>query len=266
MYGRSGESERLIARAIGRRRDEMVIATKCGLHTGPESHNAHDARPATLRRECEESLRRLETDHVELLYLHAPDKNVPVGDSAGELKRLLDEGKTRAVGASNLSVAQLEEFSAECPLAAFQPPYNMLMRHIEADTLPWCRRRGVAVLGLLAADEGTAGRKIGPRPGVRVPTTAGTSILCSRARSGRRTTTWSIGCKRLPRRRAIACRTRDQLDDSAAGHHCRTVRRQAARSDPRLRRWKRLATHGRTTRTNRSSVGRTRTGGCATPV
>ena len=72
MYGRSGESERLIARALGRRRQEMVIATKCGLHWEPEGSSMHDARPATLRRQCEESLRRLGTDHVELLYLHAP--------------------------------------------------------------------------------------------------------------------------------------------------------------------------------------------------
>ncbi len=62
------------------------------------------------------------------------------------LKRLLDEGKTRAVGASNLSLAQLVAFAAQCPLAAFQPPYNMLQRQIEADTLPWCRQQGVAVL------------------------------------------------------------------------------------------------------------------------
>lgn len=146
MYGRSGESERLIARALGRRRNEMVIATKCGLHWTPECHNAHDARPATLRRECEESLRRLKTDRVEVLYLHAPDKNVPVSESAGELKRLMDEGKTLAVGASNLSVGQLEEFSAVCPLTAYQPPYNMLMRQVEADVLPWCREHNVAVL------------------------------------------------------------------------------------------------------------------------
>jgi aryl-alcohol dehydrogenase-like predicted oxidoreductase len=106
----------------------------------------HDASPATLRSECEESLRRLGTDRVDLLYLHSPDENVPVGESAGELKRLMDEGKTRSVGVSNVSVAQLEAFSAECPIAAYQPPYNMLQRQIEADTLPWCRERGVAVL------------------------------------------------------------------------------------------------------------------------
>ncbi len=145
-YGAHGESERLIARALGSRRKEMVIATKGGIHWTPEGVQVLDARPATLRRECEESLRRLATDHVELYYLHAPDPNVPVAESAGELKRLLDEGKMLAVGASNVTLAQLDEFSAVCPLAAFQPPYNMLLRQIEADTLPWCRRHGVAVM------------------------------------------------------------------------------------------------------------------------
>ena len=145
-YGRDGESERLIGRALAGRRDDMVIATKGGLHWGPDGKQAHDASPATLRRQCEESLRRLGTEHVELLYLHAPDDNVPVGESAGALKRLLEEGKTRSVGVSNLSLRQLEEFAAECPITAYQPPYNMLQRQIEADTLPWCRRHGVAVL------------------------------------------------------------------------------------------------------------------------
>ncbi len=145
MYGIDGASERLIAQALGSQRNEMLIATKCGVHGVPDVSETFDARPATLRRECEESLRRLNTDHVDLLYLHAPDKQVPVADSAGELKRLLEEGKTRAVGASNLNLAQLREFASACALTAFQPPYNMLMRQIEADILPWCREHGVAV-------------------------------------------------------------------------------------------------------------------------
>ena len=145
MYGVNGESEKLIARALGKRRDEMVIATKGGLHW-EGGHRVPDGRPATLRRECEESLRRLGTDRVELYYLHAPDPNVPVRESAGELKRLLEEGKARAIGVSNVNVAQLEEFAAECPLSAYQPVYNMLQRGIEADTLPWCREHGVSVL------------------------------------------------------------------------------------------------------------------------
>jgi aryl-alcohol dehydrogenase-like predicted oxidoreductase len=161
MYGARGESERLIAKALGGRRDEMVIATKGGLHWSPDGIMSHDARPATLRQQCEESLRRLETDRVELLYLHAPDRNVPVRESAGELRRLMEEGKTRAVGASNLDLEQLEAFAAECPLAAFQPPYNMLMREIEANTLPWCRRHNVAVFVYWPLMKGLLAGKIG---------------------------------------------------------------------------------------------------------
>jgi len=145
-YGHDGQSERLIAQALGDRRDEMVIATKGGLHWEPDRTLIHDARPETLRRQCEASLRRLETDRVELLYLHAPDEKVPVAESAGAMRELMEEGKTRAVGVSNVTVAQLEEFAAQCPIAAYQPPYNMLQRGIEADTLPWCRERGVAVM------------------------------------------------------------------------------------------------------------------------
>ncbi len=90
-------------------------------------------------------MQRLNTDRIDLLYLHGPDPNVPIAESAGELKRLMDEGKTRSVGASNVTLEQLCEFAAACPLAAYQPRYNMLQRDIEADTLPWCREQGVAV-------------------------------------------------------------------------------------------------------------------------
>jgi aryl-alcohol dehydrogenase-like predicted oxidoreductase len=145
-YGRDGESERLIRRAIGSRRNEMVIATKGGIHWGADGKQAKDGRPETLRRQCDESLRRLGTDRVELLYLHAPDPNVPVAESAGGLKELMDAGKTRSVGLSNATLAELEEFSAVCPLTAFQPHYNMLQREIEIDTLPWCQARNVSVM------------------------------------------------------------------------------------------------------------------------
>ncbi len=146
LYGRRGESERLIAEATVGRREQLVIATKGGLHWGEEGKQVHDARPATLARECEESLRRLRTDRVEFYYLHAPDPQVPVAESAGAIGRLIEQGKVRAAGVSNVSLEQLQAFAAECPLAAYQPPYNMLQREIEAHTLPWCRERQVAVL------------------------------------------------------------------------------------------------------------------------
>lgn len=145
-YGRNGESEQLIAKALAGRRHEMVIATKGGLHFDDQGTMHHDARPATLRKQCETSLRRLRTDRIELLYLHAPDPEVPVAESAGELKRLLDEGKTLSVGVSNVNVSQLDAFARECPITAYQPPYNMIQRDIESDTLPWCREHGVSTL------------------------------------------------------------------------------------------------------------------------
>jgi aryl-alcohol dehydrogenase-like predicted oxidoreductase len=144
-YGTGGESERLIARAIAGRRDQVVIATKCGIHWAADRSRVIDGSPATIRRECEESLRRLATDRVDLLYLHAPDPNTPLAESAGELRRLMEEGQTRAIGVSNFSLAQVREFHAVCPVTAVQPPYNMLQRDIERDLVPWCRERGVAV-------------------------------------------------------------------------------------------------------------------------
>jgi aryl-alcohol dehydrogenase-like predicted oxidoreductase len=144
-YGAAGESERLIARAIAGRRNEVVIATKGGIAWDAAGSRVIDGRPETLRRQCDESLQRLNTDRVELLYLHAPDPNTPLPESAGALRRLMEEGKTRSVGVSNFSLRQLEEFHAACPISAFQPPYNMLQRQIEGDTLPWCRERGISV-------------------------------------------------------------------------------------------------------------------------
>jgi aryl-alcohol dehydrogenase-like predicted oxidoreductase len=145
-YGMNGESERLIARALEGRRDEMVIATKGGIHWEQPRTQVLDARPETLRRECEESLRRLGTDRVELYYLHAPDPKTPLADSAGALRRLMEEGKTRSVGISNVTLEQIKAFTEVCPIAAIQPPYNMLQREIETDVIPWCIENRVSVL------------------------------------------------------------------------------------------------------------------------
>src|SRR5437764_1298704 len=105
VYGPNGESENLIRRALGNRRDEMVIATKCGIHY-ENGQMVTDGRPERIRAECDESLRRLGTDRVELLYLHAPDDKVPIADSAAALRRLMDDGKTLSVDASNFTVEQ----------------------------------------------------------------------------------------------------------------------------------------------------------------
>ena len=124
----------------------MALATKVVRHWRADGVLVRDASPPTLRRHTDECLRRLATDCIDLLYLHAPDANVPVVESAGALVELLSEGKARAVGVSNLTVAQMEEFAAVCPIAACQPPDNLLQREIEAGVLNWCRDHNVAVL------------------------------------------------------------------------------------------------------------------------
>ena len=83
-----------------------MIATKGGIHWGGNGERIVDGRPATLRRECEESLRRLGVEHVDLLYLHAPDPAIPLRESAGELRRLMAEGKTNAGIAKQLWLAE----------------------------------------------------------------------------------------------------------------------------------------------------------------
>jgi aryl-alcohol dehydrogenase-like predicted oxidoreductase len=167
-YGRNGESEQMIRHALGSRRDDVVIATKAGIHWGPDGTQAKDGRPATLRRECEESLRRLGTDRVELLYLHAPDPNVSVVESAGALKDLMQCGKTRSIGLSNASLAQLEALASVCVPAAFQPHYNMLQREIETDSLPWCIEHGVSVMVYWPLMKGLLAGKL-PRDHVFAP-------------------------------------------------------------------------------------------------
>lgn len=143
-YGLNGESERLIEKAFAGRREEIVIATKCGVHWISPTERVQDSRPQVLRAEFAESLRRLATDRVELLYLHAHNGQTPIAEIAGQMARFVAEGKTRSIGASNLTLPQLQEFHAVCPLSAVQPPYNMLQRDIERDILPWCREQRVS--------------------------------------------------------------------------------------------------------------------------
>lgn len=145
-YGAAGESERLIAQAIRGRRAQVVLATKGGIAWDSARMQVVDGRPATLARQCRESLQRLETSYADLYYLHAPDPRTPIAESAGAVRDLISQGLVRYAGLSNATVDELEQFHRVCPLAAYQPPYNMLQRGIERDTLPWCREHQVGVL------------------------------------------------------------------------------------------------------------------------
>ena len=158
-YGPNGESENLVRRALAESREQYIIATKCGIHYNAEGNQTNDARPEAIFNECEESLRRLGTDRVELYYLHSPDPAVPVAESAGAIRDLISQGKVLYAGASNCSREQIEEFHRVCPLTAVQLPYNMLQRDIEQQTIPWCLENNVAVVVYWALMKGLlAGR------------------------------------------------------------------------------------------------------------
>lgn len=144
-YGFDGESERMIARVLRHDRDKIVLATKGGIHW-IEGKQARCGRPETLLGECDESLRRLQTDRIDLYYLHAPDPEVPIEESAGAISELIRQGKVLSAGLSNASTELLARFHATCPLTAYQPHFNMLQREIENSQLPWCVEHGIAAV------------------------------------------------------------------------------------------------------------------------
>ena len=159
-YGANGESERLIGKAIKGKRDRIVLASKGGIHWDEKGIRHYDATPERILLECNESLRRMNVDHIDLFYLHAPDPQVPVEQSAEAFVSLLKSGKVRAVGASNFSVEELEKFQAVCPISAVQPPYNMLERAIESDIIPWCIANHVSVINYWPLMKGLLAGKI----------------------------------------------------------------------------------------------------------
>jgi len=146
IYGR-GRSEEIIGKAIRAhgRREDFYIATKAGLEWNPFGvfSNSTESR---IRREIEASLRRLGTEYIDLYQVHWPDALVPIAEVAALLAGFQREGKVRALGVSNFSVAQMEEFRSVTPLASDQPPYNLFERQIDGEILPWCAANGVAVL------------------------------------------------------------------------------------------------------------------------
>jgi aryl-alcohol dehydrogenase-like predicted oxidoreductase len=147
VYG-FGHSEEIVGKAIaeGRLRADVLIATKAGLQwdAGKVSRNASRAR---IMREVEDSLRRLQTDYIDIYQVHWPDPLVTIEETADAMHELFKQGKIRAIGVSNFSVLQMERFRQVAPLHVLQPPYNLFERGIEADLLPYCRENKIATLG-----------------------------------------------------------------------------------------------------------------------
>jgi aryl-alcohol dehydrogenase-like predicted oxidoreductase len=142
-----GASERLLAKALeGRRRDEVILATKGGLRPTPGGGVRRDASPAWIRQGIEESLQALGTDYIDLYQLHWPDPATPFEETAGALATFVAEGKVRHVGVSNFSAAQMEVFGATLPVETLQPPYHLFRREIEESILPYTKAHDIGVL------------------------------------------------------------------------------------------------------------------------
>ncbi len=146
IYGH-GHAEEIVGKAIRvhGRREDFYIATKGGLEWNERGVFANSTE-SRIRRELEDSLRRLGIETIDLYQVHWPDTRTPIAEVAGLLAEFQREGKVRALGVSNFNVAQMEEFRAVAPLASNQLPYNLFERQIDSETLPWCATNGVAVL------------------------------------------------------------------------------------------------------------------------
>ena len=179
MYG-FGISERTVGKAVAGRRDKVVIATKCGLRWDTDKGEPHfrttdkaiDSRgeivvrrcceAASIMEEVEHSLQRLNTDYLDLLQTHWQDASTPIEETATALLRLKEQGKVRAIGASNATPEQLDIYRTLSGLDTDQEKYSMLFRDAERSQLPYCREHGVAFLAYSPLVNGLLTGKIGP--------------------------------------------------------------------------------------------------------
>nr|WP_034387719.1 aldo/keto reductase [Comamonas composti] len=147
LYG-FGASEALIGPVLKPHRDRITLASKCGMAgvRGEDGvmRRVIDGHPKTLRKNCEDSLQRLGTDVIDLYYLHRWDPRVPIEESVGEMSRLVEEGKVRALGLSEVGVDTLRRGHATHPIVALQSEYSLWSRNAELGTLAACKELGIA--------------------------------------------------------------------------------------------------------------------------
>jgi aryl-alcohol dehydrogenase-like predicted oxidoreductase len=144
MYG-SGHNEELVGRAIAGRRDEVVVATKFA-NRREDGRRWIDNSPEWIHQACENSLRRLGIDHIDLYYMHRRDPDVPIAESVGAMAELVQEGKVRHLGLSEVSADTLREACAVYPIAALQSEWSLFTRGIEREIVPAARELGVGIV------------------------------------------------------------------------------------------------------------------------
>jgi aryl-alcohol dehydrogenase-like predicted oxidoreductase len=156
-----GTSEEIVGTALEGRRNQAVIATKVGIEWRDKKVYRNATR-ARIMQEIDDSLRRLRTDHIDIYQVHWPDPRVPVEETAEAMRSLYEQGKIRAIGVSNFSVAEMERFRSVAPVHVLQAPYNLFERDIEAQILPYCRANNIATFGYGALCRGLLSGRMQP--------------------------------------------------------------------------------------------------------
>ncbi len=147
IYG-NGHSEQMVGKAIQGRRNQIILATKCGLFPPDKAGElpARSLAPDSIIRECDESLRRLRTDYIDLYQCHWPDPATPIRETMGALVTLLGQGKIRAIGLSNYSCEQIMAAREFGPIHTLQPPFSILQPRASDDLLPFCVEHQIGVI------------------------------------------------------------------------------------------------------------------------
>jgi methylglyoxal reductase len=174
-YG-MGHSETVVGRALKGRRDNVIVATKCGMrwdlaegerkmdtemNDGTPCTIYRNGRPESITTECEQSLRRLGTDVIDLYQVHWPDSTWPLDDTMATLIKLKEAGKIRAIGVSNFDTDMIALCQTRGPVDSIQPRYNALQREPEVELLPYCAKHGIGILAYSPIAQGLLTGKVG---------------------------------------------------------------------------------------------------------
>jgi aryl-alcohol dehydrogenase-like predicted oxidoreductase len=161
MYG-WGHNEELIASAIGDRKDEFILATKFAHRQGADGGRFIDSSARWAKQSCEDALKRLKLDTIDLFYLHRRNPQTPIEETAGALGELVREGKVRWIGLSEVSPATLHAAHAVHPVSAVQMEYSLFTREVEGEMLDTCRELGVALVAYSPVGRGMLTGKVDP--------------------------------------------------------------------------------------------------------
>jgi aryl-alcohol dehydrogenase-like predicted oxidoreductase len=145
VYG-LGHSEEVVARALEGRSNRPYVFTKCERNWNEKREIYKSLKADSIRKECENSLRRLKVDTIDLYQIHWPEPDEEIEEGWGALAKLKEEGKVRWIGVSNFNVAQLERIRGIAPITSLQPPYSAVSPEVEREILPYCQKHGIGVI------------------------------------------------------------------------------------------------------------------------